>query len=439
MERRTRIPFVATLVAIALLWNLPATSASAGTSPPLVAWGDLPRDPTWTAEVRHGSAIFEPAFTDELVVVGTSRGATVFPRACDPTCEPLWRTALPAERFDAYEVGAGDGLVAVANGDDRLAVFPEDCRSDGGVCEPTWTAEGRYHAPTVHNGAIVALISERREAGLAVFPASCTDPCEPSYAFTRERRSWLLIHIEIANDVAYFVMNPRLYGVSLDCASGGACGLAFRARRGDNPTPPAVVDGRIVFSSGGEPREVVAYDEGCTLPCEPVWTASTAFNDQAPVPGPGLAFTTSLRGIVAWPVDCTDPCQPAWTARMPGGLDVDHVTDRWVVASSYRDHRVAVFPIDCDERCRPAWSDRFRQRIFEVSGSGNGFAVTQERRVLGYRLWCGGRCRPAWRGRLPGGEPWWPDLRPSSFVVYARGGGVTGEGGVLTGFVADSA
>ncbi len=351
-----------------------------------------------------------------------NRGVAVFPRTCPADCEPLWRSDLPGAGFHGYQVAVGAGVVVASDGERLLAVFPADCRTDGGVCEPTWTAEGRLLQPTIHEDAVLALISEGDRAGLAVFPLSCDDPCTPTFTWTRERLSWLLVDIVIANDVAYFVMNPRLYGLSLGCASGGACGLAFRARRGDNPTTPAVVDGRIVFTSGEVPREVVAYDEGCALPCDPVWTATTAFNDSPPVPGPGIVFTTSRDSLAAWTVDCTDPCEPAWTARMPGVSSIEHVTDRWAVAISPGDRRVAVFPVDCSSRCRPEWSERFRRRAYAVSGVGNDFVVTLAERVVGFPLWCGARCDPAWRGRLPGGEPWWPDLRVARRSSSTPGG-----------------
>ena len=74
-----------------------------------------------------------------------------------------------------------------------------------------------------------------------------------------------------------------------------------------------------------------------------------------------------------------------------------------------------------------------------MRGVGNDFVVTLTERVFGFPLWYGSQVRSGWRGRLPGGEPWWPDLRVSSLVVYARKGGVTSEGGVLTGFVAPTA
>jgi len=386
--------------------------------------------------VPEGTAVFPPAFFAGGVAVGVGRGVVVFPRRCGPDCEPLWHSELHGGRSRMHEVAAGGGVVVATDGEDRLAVFPADCRTDGGACEPTWTAEGRFLQPTLHDDAIVALISDRRRAGLAVFPVSCDDPCTPTFTWTRRRESWLLVDIVIANDVAYFVMNPRLYGVSLGCASGGACELVFRAHRGDAPTTPAVVGGRIIFTSGAEPTEVAAFDEGCALPCEPAWTATTEYSEVAPDVGPGLAFTTSRGLITAWPADCTDRCAAAWTARMRGGPHVEYVTDRWVVAMSHGDRRVAVFPVDCDDPCRPRWSRRFRRQMYAASGIGNDVAFTLHRRVLGFPLWCGASCGPAWRGRLPKGEPWWPDTGHSAVVVYARTDFL--GGGVLSGFVAAS-
>ncbi|MGZ8603037.1 MAG: hypothetical protein ACXWXN_11040 [Actinomycetota bacterium] len=433
MEHRTRSHIVTWTVAFTLLASVPAATTASSAR---IAWNDLPREPSWTADVPKGTALFPPAFFAGGVAVGTNRGVAVFPRRCRPRCEPLWHSELPGGPSRMYEVAADADVVVASDGEDQLAVFPADCRNDGAACEPAWAAEGRFLQPTLHDDAIVALISEGRRAGLTVFPVSCDDPCTPTFTWTRRRESWLLVDIVIANDVAYFVMNPRLYGVSLGCGSGGACGLVFRAHRGDAPTTPAVVDGRIVFTSGAESSEVAAYDEDCVLPCEPAWTATTEYSEVTPDPGPGLVFTTSRNVITAWPADCADPCQAGWTARMPGGPTVGYVTDRWVVAMSYGDRRVAVFPVDCDDPCRPAWSKRFRRQVYAVSGVGNDVAVTLDRRALGFPLWCGARCDPAWRGRLPKGEPWWPDTRRSSVVVYARAN--FDGGGVLSGFLARS-
>ncbi|MEZ0235954.1 MAG: hypothetical protein ACAH81_13535 [Actinomycetota bacterium] len=104
--------------------------------------------------------------------------------------------------------------------------------------------------------------------------------------------------------------------------------------------------------------------------------------------------------------------------------------------NAHGDRRVAVFPVDCDDPCRPRWSRRFRRQVYAASGIGNDVAFTLHRRVLGFPLWCGASCDPAWRGRLPKGEPWWPDTGRSSVVVYARTDFL--GGGVLSGFVAAS-
>jgi hypothetical protein len=45
---------------------------------------------------------------------------------------------------------------------------------------------------------------------------------------------------------------------------------------------------------------------------------------------------------------------------------------------------------------------------------------------------CDRPCVPTWIGKLPDGEPWWPDARGSSVVVYATTG--FPSGGVLAGF-----
>jgi outer membrane protein assembly factor BamB len=84
-------------------------------------------------------------------------------------------------RRDPTEPAVADGIVYVSGAPDGgLAAVPQDCRSDGAVCDPIWTGDihGTPTSRVIVSNGVVYLGSS--DGSLYAFPATCEARCPPS-------------------------------------------------------------------------------------------------------------------------------------------------------------------------------------------------------------------------------------------------------------------
>jgi len=107
-------------------------------------------------------------------------------RDCTTLCDAIWR----ALATDPTEPAVASGFVypsgALRGG---LAAVPQDRRSEGAVCAPTWTGDinGSPTSRVVVSNGVVYLGSS--DGNLYAFPAMCDLGCAPSPLSGSARRS----------------------------------------------------------------------------------------------------------------------------------------------------------------------------------------------------------------------------------------------------------
>jgi eukaryotic-like serine/threonine-protein kinase len=126
----------------------------------------------FTGSLRTG-----PVVGGGMAYLGSTSGYVYGYRAdCTDTCDAIWR----ALATDPTEPAVAGGVVYVSGAPDGgLAAIPQDCRSDGTACAPTWTGD-IHGSPTsrvvVSNGVVYVGSSD---GNLYAFPATCEAPCAP--------------------------------------------------------------------------------------------------------------------------------------------------------------------------------------------------------------------------------------------------------------------
>jgi outer membrane protein assembly factor BamB len=112
-----------------------------------------------------------------MVYVGSTGGYVYGYRAdCTTVCDGNWR----ALATDPTRPAVADGIVYVSGAPDGgLAAIPQDCRSDGAVCEPIWTGDihGTPTSDVIVSNGIVYLGSS--DGNLYAFPTTCEARCSP--------------------------------------------------------------------------------------------------------------------------------------------------------------------------------------------------------------------------------------------------------------------
>jgi outer membrane protein assembly factor BamB len=112
-----------------------------------------------------------------MVFVGSTGGYVYgYPADCTTVCDANWR----ALATDPTRPAVADGVVYVSGAPDGgLAAVPQDCRSDGAVCEPSWTGDihGTPTSDVIVSNGVVYLGSS--DGNLYAFPATCEARCSP--------------------------------------------------------------------------------------------------------------------------------------------------------------------------------------------------------------------------------------------------------------------
>lgn len=126
----------------------------------------------FTGVLRTGAVVGEG-----MAYLGSTSGYVYGYRAdCTTRCEAIWR----ALATDPTEPAVAEGFVYVSGAPDGgLAAVPQDCRSEGMVCAPTWTGDING-SPTsrviVSNGVVYVGSSD---GNLYAFRTTCDSRCAP--------------------------------------------------------------------------------------------------------------------------------------------------------------------------------------------------------------------------------------------------------------------
>ncbi|HEV8682605.1 MAG TPA: hypothetical protein VGS09_07510 [Actinomycetota bacterium] len=400
-------------------------------------------EPAWTAEVSEGSWVSGVLQDSSRILVPTTTGAVAFPKDCEDPCQPLWTLEMPGTSgvFDDTELVVDDGVVvAVAGG--GVAVVESDCRTDGGSCQPLWRAEpparsNGYLAPVVGDGVVRVLwgMGEMPDHHVraAAFPTRCrTDggTCAPTW--TAELGVGTA-HVpgKALNGVFYQQVGPRMLGFRADCGTGGAtCGPDFvieatrdQSTQAGSLYGPVGRAGELVVSSGD--GNLYAYGEHCGTSCSPLWVGPVAdYLEGFPVLAGDLVVVSSGNGLTAFPLGCGsggERCEPRWTAPLERYSSVGYADERVVVAADhFRRGTIVVFPTDCSGDCAPLWSAPANGEVHGVASDGTTvFAAFPGQEIRGYPLDCSDPCAPVWGGQVRG-DVWWILLDSEQLVAAGR-------------------
>jgi hypothetical protein len=385
--------------------------------------------PSWSAEVRDAAMMAEVLQDGERVYVPTAQGAVAFAKACDVPCKPIWRADVLQAASERPSIGTliavGDGVVAISV-EGHFAVFAAECRTDGGLCEPLWRADPRvigkgYAQPAISEG-VVKIDGPREVPGnhvtVAAFEVGCRRDggvCDPTW--TADLGTGTAYYPAPAVDgVFYQQVGRRVLGFAASCRSdGGVCEPDFEIpARGDQTTgvgnlygPVDIGDELVLVSGGGN---IFAYAEHCGTSCSPLWmTPLGGFLDTFPVSAGDVALVQARSGIVAFGAGCRSDggrCEPRWTFALDSYSPVAYADDRVVILEDgSREGAAGVIALDpsCEGECRPLWSATIEGELQSVASDGlTVVAGLAGGKILGYPVDCSDPCAPVWRARAPG-------------------------------------
>jgi outer membrane protein assembly factor BamB len=123
-----------------------------------------------------------------MVFVGSTSGYVYgYPSDCTTVCPGIWR----ALATDPTRPAVADGVVYVSGAPGGgLAAIPQDCRSDGAICEPIWTGDihGTPTSDVIVSNGVVYLGSS--DGNLYAFPGTCEARCSPLAAIRIGSSVW---------------------------------------------------------------------------------------------------------------------------------------------------------------------------------------------------------------------------------------------------------
>ncbi len=211
-------------------------------------------DPLWTYD--RGGAI--AAYDGSVAVVGRRNLSLLSGCPTDGSaCAPTWTATPPGggsfqpgcSTFSlsvsaqaVYVTWAAPGYLCGSAPSNRLTLsaYPLDCRTDGGVCEPRWTATFGFLSPAVADGGNVYVTSGGK---LYAFPEACRgQPCEPRW--TADGTGTPVAE----NGLVFVASGEELLAYAADCGSGGAtCDPVWRATVGAGAHWPPVIVGDALY------------------------------------------------------------------------------------------------------------------------------------------------------------------------------------------------
>lgn len=216
-----------------------------------------------------------------------------FDAECSAPCRPLWWGPVGDGLLHPTTIREGSVYLPSSNG---LSVFPVACRSDGGICSPSWTAPMNTDAdlmlmsqPHFAGDLVVELTAGYSGGGdadlaqIAAFPVGCrTDGgiCDPLWwrEIPRERFAW---GPTLHDGQAYITTagwNPKhmMLGFPLHCSGVCSPSTSFRAP-GSYFRGPLSVEGYLVAASY-QPGRIAYFDPACWAdPCRAIamWRSSS--------------------------------------------------------------------------------------------------------------------------------------------------------------------
>jgi hypothetical protein len=387
--------------------------------------------PFWDATVVDGSFMYGPQQDDSNIYLTTSTGVEAFAKDCREPCQPLWKLDVEAKRTSTprVEVAVGEGVVVVI-GRHGAAAAGAECRSDGGVCQPLW----RLEAPADTSGYFAALIQAgvvwmdlsvgegpENHVTAQAFALRCrTDGgvCDPTW--TADLGTGTTLAPGTALDgVFYQQVGARILGFAADCGTGGETCAADFATDSVPSVPgervflygPVGRGGELVFASGG--GTLYGFREHCGSACSPLWVGHAGeYGGSPPALAGGYVVVAGRSGVAAYLFGCASDgssCEPAWVGSVDRPAYMEFADEHAVVvfAGDNRVGSIVVFPTNCSGRCKPLWTSAKRGRVYGVTGDGSSvFAVFHDDEIRAFPLECHDPCEAVWHAPVQGDVYW---------------------------------
>jgi outer membrane protein assembly factor BamB len=389
----------------------------------------------WSAKVGDAPT---PVLSQGVVANANTHGHVVaFSETCradGSTCAPLWTAEIGdvPERDDRLDpsiewwqgaadlpngaersgsLTGADGRFYALAGDATVYAFDANCRSDGGVCEPLWTAKAGHDAtdsslPMVSDGHVYLV----DRAGTFAFEADCPRTrCEPLWHVP------IVGPLRVQGGHLYVTDGPGQAAMELDPDTGrtiwtGEIGPCC----GNTPTPVRLRD-RVYVNTG---RMLWAFPASCRGTCAPAWSTSIPdrFSDGPILAGDTLVLSSARNGDVGgvWfiPLACArhgSGCESGRRAAVQAELTTQPPVSSgsMVFATSRRGGGFFSFDVACattGEQCARLGTDPTPLQPTQPVAVGDVVFVANELGSLdAYRQDCSGLCDPVWSA---------PDITP---------------------------
>lgn len=311
--------------------------------------------PTWVGKVPNGSSA-APAVANGEVYIGGLGKLLAFKVGCGTggaTCLPLW-TATTPDAFDASPTVA-DGVVYAAtenSPDGGLYAYPADCGTGGATCDPIWHAtlagSSQFSSPAVAGGVVYVGTLQGYLYAFAVGCASGGAVCLPLWKGTTsdsdappgESTSAIDSSPAVAGGMVFVgSIDGLLYAYPASCSDPCAptwTGVIPNPSAGVKEvySSPAVANGVVyVGSTGGY---LAAFSATCGVggaSCSPIWIGrtTTAAHDVTPIyfsspaVAGGVVYVGSFNGgVFGYKVGCGTggaTCDWLWKGQTGDGID----------------------------------------------------------------------------------------------------------------------
>jgi hypothetical protein len=171
----------------------------------------------WPTNGEDAYVAAGPSDAREIVVSTGDGNVYGFPPACDPLpCSPSWVGETEAF-LEGPPLVAGETAVIAGSG--SVFGFPAECRSDGGLCDPVWTAKAPERSWVEAADERIVLVDTG--SVLNVLPVDCDRNCRPEWSAAPGGDTWVADIIDDAVLVGTTDGNVLAYPV--DCQGEDAC------------------------------------------------------------------------------------------------------------------------------------------------------------------------------------------------------------------------
>ena len=295
----------------------------------------------------------------------------------DPACNPLWTGTVD----DTPVVTVADDVVyARGLGGATLYAYSVDCRMDGGVCDPLWSADlggrsssGQSQPPVVADGQVFV----SNGPWLRAFDTSCANgspsgaTCLPAWSahLTDGVRA-----LAFKDSILYVGTGPlgqpvqgeigSIRAFNATCSKAQGCPLLW------NQTVPQVwsisVDGDTVYvGTNGLSDGIQAYPTSCAQQagqCRPTWIAGTSCCTEVTT-SDGVVYAhdhvSNTYGFAEGCASGGQTCQPTWqSSDLPFDPFVDFTAPHRagdVVFVGGDAGTAYAYDANCAGVCHPSW------------------------------------------------------------------------------------